>query len=587
MPGSATPFRGVHGRAGPVSTRMGPSTLHGACRWLARRRDRLATAVRAHPGHALGVALVAAVGVALRLYGLGAESFWIDEAITAALLERFGPLELLTAVPREQPHLPPYYVLLDLWAGVVGRGDAALRALSALFGVAVLPFVYGIGSRLFDRRVGLLALAVTALSRLQLYYAQEARMYALLTALTVASFYCLLRRDEPRWAVGYVVTAVGAAYVHPFGGLGVLGGLAYLALAGRLDARGLDTSDWPGVAGDRRAPALVGLALVPLVVATAREFAVGFELTYLSRPGADAVARSLLAFFGSWATPGAGVGVGVLLALLAAAAFTRVAVAATSHRPAARGVGATLLLSCWAAGPVVVLVAASHLLTPVFWYRYALPAAPACYLLVAGGGVWLTDRAAAGLAARRSPDTGMVTATDGGRRRLALALRVALAALLVCSLAPSVAAYHTTDGKDQWEAAVADVESRADPGDLVLVDGCLTRLGYDRYRDREDLPIRGVIDVESAMGVSPTPPDVVRRAVRNRSTVWTVVAHVSDREERRVREVVRETHRPAWNRSYVSIEVTRYERRTTGEGTAAPNGPIPSRDAFDCRNHLL
>ncbi|WP_276259268.1 glycosyltransferase family 39 protein [Haloglomus litoreum] len=565
---------------------MGRFTRRRARRWLARCWGRAAAAARAQPAHALALALVTAAGVALRLYGLGAESFWIDEAITATLIERSGPLELVTVVPREQPHLPPYYVLLDLWAGVVGRGDAALRALSALFGVATLPFVYGVGRRLFDRRVGLLALALTAGSRIQLYYAQEARMYAMLTALTVASYYCLLRRDEPRWAAGYVVTAAGAAYVHPFGGLGVLGGLAYLALAARLDARGRRSSEWPGIAGDRRAPALVGLALVPLVVAAAREFAVGFELTYLSRPGVDEVARSLLAFFGSWPTPGVGVAVGALLALLAVAAFTRLAVAAMGRRPPTRGVGATLLLACWAAVPVAVLVAASHLLTPVFWYRYALPAAPACYLLVAHGGVWLTDRAAAWLAARRSTDTGTVTATDGGRRRLALVLRAALALVLVCSLVPSVAAYHTTDGKDQWEEAVGAVESRADPGDLVLVDGCLMRLGYDRYREREDLAVRGVIDVESAMGVSETPPAVVARAVRNRSTVWTVLAHVSDREEHRLRDIVRETHRPAWNGSYVSIEVTRYERRTTAERGVA-NGSLPSRSAFDCRNHLL
>ncbi|WP_254823963.1 glycosyltransferase family 39 protein [Haloglomus halophilum] len=577
-----------------VPVEMGRSALPRALqRRLAQRWRRTAAVVRAHPRHALAVTLVTVVGVALRLYGLGTESLWVDEAITAALLRRFGTLELVTAIPREQPHLPTYYVLLDLWAGVVGRGDAALRTFSAVFGVAALPFVYGLGRRLFDRRVGLLALAVTACSRFQLYYAQEVRMYAMLTALTVASYYCLLRREELRWAAGYVVTAVGAAYVHPFGGLGVLGGLAYLALAARLDSRGLDTDGWPGVAGDRRAPAVVALSLVPLVVAAAREFAKGVPLSYLSRPGLDEVARSLLAFFGAWPTPGVGVAVGGLLALLGVAALVPAAAAATGRRRVTRGTGSTLLLACWAAVPVVVLVAVSYLITPVFWYRYALPAAPACYLLVARGGVGLADRVAAWLDARRATSTGSPAAADGGGRgrdgrrdRLALALRVALAALLVLALVPSVAAYHTTDGKDQWEEAVGTVESRADPGDLVLVDGCLTMVAYDRYRDREDLAVRGVIDVQSAMGVSPTPPDVIRRAVHNRSTVWTVLAHISDREERRLRGIVRETHRPARNRSYVSIEVTRYERRTAAERTAA-NGSIPSRSAFDCRNHLL
>lgn len=575
---------------------MDPSGVRQALRRGVQRRLRrflrgTSDAVTANPAHTLGLVLVGAVGVALRLYGLGAESLWVDEAITLTVVRRFGTLELVTAVPRTQPHLPPYYVLLDLWVGAVGDGDAVLRGPSAVFSVAVLPFVYALGARLFDRRVGLLALAVTALSRLQLYYAQEARMYAMLLALTVASYYCLLRRDERWWAAGYVGTAVGAAYVHPFGGLGVLGGLTYLALAWRLDTRGVDTSAWPGTGGGRLAPALVGLALVPLVLAAAREFATGFSLTYLSQPGAAAVARSLLTFFGSWSITATAVAVGGLLALLGAVAVGA-PLAGNLHRDAP-ATGATLVLACWAALPVVVLVAASHLLSPVFWYRYALPAAPAYYLLVARGGIHLSDRVAGRLTSARDGGVGTSgAATDGGpvpdrpAPRLALALRIGLAVLLVLALTPSVVAYHTTDTKDQWEEAVGAVEARAAPGDLVLVDGCMTLFAYERYQQRDDLAVRGVVDLNSATGGEPTPPAVVERATRNTSTVWTVVAHVSAREERRLRRIVPGTHRPAWNRSFVSIDVTRYEQRAAAEGGTA-GGTIPSRAAFGCQQARL
>lgn len=571
---------------------MGPPPAPARVARALRRRVRGAAAVAAaHPGHALAVVLVVTAGATLRLYGLGAESLWLDEAITAVVIERFGTLELLTAVPREQPHLPPYYVLLDLWVGLVGRSDAGLRALSAAFGVVALPFVYGLGRRLFDRRVGLLALTVAALSRFQLYYAQEVRMYALLTALTVASYYCLLRRDDPRWAGGYVLTSVGAAYVHPFGGLGVLGGLASIVLASRLRERGVDTRGWPGTAGGRRAPALVALSLVPLVVAAAHEFATGFGLTYLSRPGPAAVARSLLTFFGTWPTPAVGAVVGVLLAGSALAALAPLGAAATGVRAPTPTVGATLLVACWAAAPVVVLVAASHLLTPVFWYRYALPAAPACYLLVAAGGTALTDRVAAWLATRRQPEAGRSVAAngDGRGRHLALVLRVALVVLLVSSLVPPVVAYHTTDTRDQWDEAVDAVETRAAPGDLVLVDGCLSLFGYDRYRGRGDLAVRGVVDLNSATGGDPTPRGVIERAVRNRSTVWTVVAHASAREERRLRGAVRGTHVPARTRSFVAIEVTRYERRAGAVNGTGPDatGSVPPPAAFGCRRSLI
>jgi 4-amino-4-deoxy-L-arabinose transferase-like glycosyltransferase len=506
------------------------------------------------------------VGTALRLYGLGAESLWIDEVITVVLIRRSGPLELLTAVPRQQPHLPTYYVLLDLWRAVTGPSDAALRAFSAVCSVATLPFVYAIGARLFDRRAGLLALAVAALSRFQLAYGQEIRMYALLMLLTTASFYCLLRRAERRWAVAYLCTAVAAAYVHPFGGLGVVGGLVYLAVARR------GGTEWPGTAGDRRAPAAVALALVPLVAAAAVEFASGFDLTFVPVPGPRFVALALQAFLGTWPNAWLGVAAGVAFA---AAGVVAIAVGARCWPD--RAAGGTLLVVVGLATPVLVLVAVSHLLTPVFWPRYVAGAAPAAYLLVGRGLalVWPAGPSAIG--------TGLITGL-GGSRRAGRALRGVLVALLLLTLVPSTMAYHTTDQHEEWDRAVADIESRASSDALVIVDNCMTLTAYREYADRPGLDVAGVVGPEAGMGEDRTPDDRVREIVRDRSEVWLVLSHAVTRERDRMRRILDERHDPTWNRSYVGIEVVRYERPAVSDRAVTADPPATE---MDCHEHLL
>lgn len=531
-------------------------------RRLARGRD----AVHARPRLTLALGALLSVGTALRLYGLGAESLWIDEAITVALIRRAGPLELLTVVPRQQPHLPTYYVLLDLWRSVTGPSDAALRAFSAVCSVLTLPFVYGIGTWLFSRRAGLLALAVAALSRFQLAYGQEIRMYALLMLLTTASFYCLLRRAERRWAAAYVGTAIAAAYVHPFGGLGVVGGLAYLAVARRSG-----TPAWPGTAGDRRAPAAVALALVPLVAAAAVEFASGFDLTFVPTPGPRFVALALQGFLGTW--PNAWFGVAAAIAFAAAGV---VAIAVGARRWPDRAAGGTLLVVAWLTTPVLVLVAVSHLLTPVFWPRYVAGAAPAAYLLIGRGLalVWPTGPSSSGAA---------LGARLSGNRRAGRLLRVALVALLLSTLLPSAMAYHTTDQHEEWETAVADIEDRASPDALVVVDNCMTLTAYREYAERPALDVAGVVGPESGMAVRRTPDDRVREIVRDRREVWLVLSHAVTRERERMRRLLDVRHDPTWNRSYVGIEVVRYERPAAVNRSPAD----PSAPEMDCQERLL
>ena len=127
------------------------------------------------------------VGAALRFATLTSQSYWLDESTTVHEVGMsFGAL--LHAVRVNETTPPLYFVLAWLWSKLFGTGEAGLRSLSAIAGVAVIPIAYLCGRELVSRRAGLVAAALTAVSPLMIWYSQEARSYMLLVAFCGASF---------------------------------------------------------------------------------------------------------------------------------------------------------------------------------------------------------------------------------------------------------------------------------------------------------------------------------------------------------------------------------------------------------------
>jgi hypothetical protein len=166
----------------------------------------------------LAVLLLAA---GLRFYRIEAQSFWHDEGNAVGLARR--DVARILAGAGGDIHPPGYYLLLAGWTRVLGeRGELPYRSLSAVAGVALVAVVYGLGARLFGPRAGLFAALLTAASPFQIYYGQEARMYALLALAAGLSMLALLRwieglaRGELDWAAGALVAGANAAglYIH-------------------------------------------------------------------------------------------------------------------------------------------------------------------------------------------------------------------------------------------------------------------------------------------------------------------------------------------------------------------------------------
>jgi hypothetical protein len=113
--------------------------------------------------------------VRLRLLGLG-----------GVILIRGGPGDLVGRLAHFDAHPPLYFLLVQAWS-IFGSSDAWLRALSVVFGVASIPLIHRLASRLGGPGAGLAAAAFLALSPYHVYYSREARSYALLGLLCVLS----------------------------------------------------------------------------------------------------------------------------------------------------------------------------------------------------------------------------------------------------------------------------------------------------------------------------------------------------------------------------------------------------------------
>lgn len=124
---------------------------------------------------------------------------------------------LITSDPQ---HPPLYYVMVRLWAQVFGDSSTGVRSLSAIISLLIFPSVYWLCLELFESpSVGWVAMALVAVSPLQLYFAQEARQYSLWMVEIIVSSAALLRaiRQENKinWAV-YTLTLALGLYTHLF-----------------------------------------------------------------------------------------------------------------------------------------------------------------------------------------------------------------------------------------------------------------------------------------------------------------------------------------------------------------------------------
>jgi uncharacterized membrane protein len=163
---------------------------------------------------------VTVVGATLRLATLGTQSYWADEANTVHELH-LSLGGMLHAVTVQETTPPLYFVIAWLWAKLFGTGEVGLRALSALLGIGLIPLGYLCARELVSRWAGVVTATLVAVAPFTIYYAQEARSYALFAVLSAASFLLWARAlDSPtnRRLAGWAAVSALAVLTHFFAG---------------------------------------------------------------------------------------------------------------------------------------------------------------------------------------------------------------------------------------------------------------------------------------------------------------------------------------------------------------------------------
>lgn len=136
---------------------------------------------------------LASVGLAfaLRLHLLGEANVWYDEGMSLWVARQ----DLLSAArfTATDTHPPLYFWLLHYWLRLAGDSEFAARFPSVAAGVLTVAVVCQLGRSIAGPQVGGLAAAFVALSRFDLWWSQEVRMYSMAALVATAALWLFVR----------------------------------------------------------------------------------------------------------------------------------------------------------------------------------------------------------------------------------------------------------------------------------------------------------------------------------------------------------------------------------------------------------
>ena len=117
---------------------------------------------------------------------------------------------------------PLYFILLHYWMEIFGSDPFAVRAMSLLFSLLSIVFLFKFGKKMGGYQLALVVCGLFIFSTYNHYYAIEARMYSLVVMLCIMSIYflhrILLESKVNSWILFAVVNALlfYTHYLAPF-----------------------------------------------------------------------------------------------------------------------------------------------------------------------------------------------------------------------------------------------------------------------------------------------------------------------------------------------------------------------------------
>lgn len=418
------------------------------------------TRIRIGPAAALLILLAGAA--ALRVVLLDARELFRDEA-ASWLLAQSAWTDIIPHSTGE-PYPPLFAFALKACIAILGDAPAALRAISAAAGVAMVGVTWAWARQAVGPRAAVIAAILVALSPLAIANAREARMYALESFFAVLAWWLLWRLFTDERRPDRQPLAILAAGLAVAGELWTLPtGVAVFGLQALVVA----VLAWGRRSGARAPAVALVIGFAAFLPWLPRLLSVATDGRPFWTPSADlgALAATLAVAFGGW-EPSPGWIAVLPLGVLAVAGFR-----ALFRDRGPTGL-ATALAVTGGAGLVVAWWLASFW-RPAFDSRYLGAAVPPLAIAIAVG--------AERLAARLKGAGWSVTA-----------LAAAAAGLLILVGAGTAAfEMHWVSGRgmEPAEAAAMMLEDRVEPGDVVLVADAQTYFPLAYLVERRSDPI--------------------------------------------------------------------------------------------------
>ncbi|MGI9308362.1 MAG: glycosyltransferase family 39 protein, partial [Gammaproteobacteria bacterium] len=331
-------------------------------------------AIRDH----LPLVAIILLGAALRIYNLGAESIWLDEALSWQQA-RLPLNEMLRSVAADV-HPPLFALILHTTISLFGDSEFAMRLPSAFFGTVSIWLTWAVCRQLFNHQVALLAALLAAVSVFAVRYSQEIRMYSLSSCLALLSMLFLLRlldanaREKTNvHTIAYCVSSTLLIYSHIYGLFIIMMQNVYVfGLLNMRPSTPLSLRRWLIM------QLVLAIAFLPWVSVLLDQISRTQTNFWLQKPDSGNLIETFRLYMGSM--------VALWLSLVAVSAgFIALCMRRTTNLSGSHPGNAWVLLGLWLLIPVLLSFLLSQFTQPFYNARYTIVSTPAWTLLTAAG----------------------------------------------------------------------------------------------------------------------------------------------------------------------------------------------------------
>lgn len=443
----------------------------------------------------ISILLILSLAFVIRIIALGSQSIWLDEA-HSVWVAHMSPAGIWRAVA-DDVHPPLYFLALHYWMVLAGDSEFAVRLLSVIFGCLSVAAIYQIGKTLFDRETGLLCALFLAVTRMQVEFSQEARMYSLLVLLSLLSvlfFLRLFESGDKRTLFLYILCSILLMHTH-FYALFVITAQNFFFLLLyfiNIDIFRRTLRRW------LLAQAALFVLFLPWLTALIDQIMRVRENFWIARFGVWILWQTLLEYSGTTT-------LAVIFLVLAIYALIAQIKNHEGDKQTAPGTlqreavftdrQKTIFLLIWFLTPMLLPFIYSQFSRPIYLPKYTLP-----------GLVAFTILAARGITSIRP-----------------VYIRIFPPALIITLSLVSLPRYYVTPRKADWREAVHTVDASAQPGDLVLFNLGFSQLPFDYYSKRTDIIKRPFPDNNSQLTTA-NMREMLKQSVAGHDRVWLVLS---------------------------------------------------------------